>query len=101
MPYCDSFLFDTRSELPGGSGKKFDWQLLHNYNLDTPYFLSGGIGLADVNALKQFSEQPAARYCTVIDVNSRFEIEPGLKDIDSLKQFIEELGFEKEKNKRL
>ncbi len=101
VPYCDFFLFDTRSELPGGSGKKFDWQLLKSYPLDIPYFLSGGIGLEDTKELRQFAEQSAAKYCSVIDVNSRFEVEPGLKDIDSLTRFIEELGFDTEKNKRL
>ncbi len=101
VPFCDYFLFDTRSDLPGGSGKKFNWQLLRNYHLSTPYFLSGGIGLDDTENIKEFSVQPAAKYCSVIDVNSRFEIEPGLKDIDTLNQFMEEIGFSTSKKRKL
>ena len=94
---CDYFLFDTRAELPGGTGKKFNWRLLKNYSYSKPYFLSGGIGPEDVDALKEFLGSEEAALCHVIDVNSRFEVEPGLKDIEKLRNFISEMKiFKKE-----
>ena len=98
VPYksvCDYFLFDTRSDLPGGSGKKFNWELLSNYNSGKPFFLSGGIGSQDVYAIKEFLNQPGAKYCYGIDVNSKFEKEPGLKDTESLRKFMSGLGLSK------
>lgn len=79
--YCDFFLFDTKSKLYGGSGKKFNWKLLKNYELDHPFFLSGGISLEDIETIKKH-KNPKLH---AIDVNSRFEIEAGLKDIHKLK----------------
>jgi len=84
---CDYFLFDTKGKLPGGNGYAFDWKILENYKLSKPYFLSGGIGLEEDKKIKEFIKQPAAKYCYAIDVNSRFEIEPGLKNIDIIKEF--------------
>ena len=77
----DYFLFDTRTDKHGGSGESFDWSLLDKYKMDTPFFLSGGLSLdnlAEVRSIKhpQFYG---------VDLNSRFEIEPGLKDINKLK----------------
>ena len=92
---CDYFLFDTRSDLPGGSGKKFNWKLLSNYRLGKPFFLSGGIGSQDVESIKEFSNQPGAKYCYGIDVNSKFEKEPGLKDTKSLEEFMSGMGLPK------
>lgn len=93
----DFFLFDTRAELPGGTGRQFDWQLLRNYNLNKPYFLSGGIGPADADALKSFQRRPEAEFCHGIDVNSGFETEPGLKNIEALDSFMKEIGYLPEK----
>lgn len=84
---CDFYLFDTKGKLPGGNGYVFDWKVLQNYPSTKPYFLSGGIGLAEVDAIKTFLQQPESTYCHVIDVNSRFEIEPGLKKVEELKEF--------------
>ena len=89
--YCDYYLFDTKGKLPGGNGYAFDWTLLKNYKLTKPYFLSGGIGLSEVDKIKSFFKTDVAQYCYAIDVNSRFEIEPGLKNIDDLKTFKSEL----------
>ena len=100
VPYesvCDFFLFDTRGELPGGTGQQFDWELLKNYRSKKPFFLSGGIGPADSEKLLGFLGEPVAEYCYAIDVNSRFEKEPGLKDIKALKTFINEIGFQPQK----
>jgi phosphoribosylanthranilate isomerase len=81
---CDYFLFDTKTPHYGGSGKKFDWQMLSCYQGKIPFFLSGGIGPDDVEAIKQLS----LPLLYAIDVNSRFEIAPGLKDISKLDYFI-------------
>jgi phosphoribosylanthranilate isomerase len=81
----DYFMFDTKTDLHGGSGKSFDWNLLDKYKLDVPFFLSGGLSpenLAEVRAIKHLQFYG-------VDLNSRFEIEPGLKDIDKLKKAFE------------
>lgn len=82
---CDYFLFDTKGKLPGGNGYTFDWSVLEKYPSGKPYFLSGGIGLDSKDKLKAFIESPTSKYCHAIDVNSKFEIEPGLKNIEHLK----------------
>ncbi|MDR0833487.1 MAG: phosphoribosylanthranilate isomerase [Candidatus Symbiothrix sp.] len=81
---CDYFLFDTKTPQFGGSGKKFDWSILSAYNGKTPFFLSGGIAPEDAEAIKQLN----LPQLFAIDLNSRFEVEPGVKDIEKLKQFI-------------
>lgn len=80
----DYFLFDTKTELPGGSGKKFNWEILEKYQGTVPFFLSGGIGPGDAEKLKEL-EHPQL---FGIDLNSGFEDEPGLKNIEKLKEFI-------------
>ncbi|WP_281540840.1 phosphoribosylanthranilate isomerase [Maribacter aestuarii] len=84
---CDFYLFDTKGKLPGGNGYTFDWAVLKNYPSNKPYFLSGGIGIEDIKSIKEFLNRPESKYCHAIDVNSRFEIEPGLKNIRELKEF--------------
>ncbi|WP_374401930.1 phosphoribosylanthranilate isomerase [Flavobacterium sp.] len=83
----DYFLFDTKGKLPGGNGVTFDWKILENYHCDTPYFLSGGIGTTEIDGLKEFLKSPAAKKCYAIDVNSRFEKKPGIKNIIKLQKF--------------
>jgi phosphoribosylanthranilate isomerase len=73
----DYFLFDTKGKLPGGNGITFNWQILEKYNSIKPFFLSGGIGIEDIEKIKQMNLPIYA-----IDVNSKFEIEPGLKNIN-------------------
>jgi phosphoribosylanthranilate isomerase len=84
---CDYFLFDTKGHLPGGTGQKFNWQLLKNYNGSEPFFLSGGIGPDDLEAIRNF-EHPRWRG---LDVNSGFEISPALKDVEKVQKFIREI----------
>lgn len=84
---CDYFLFDTKGKLPGGNGYTFNWEVLKNYPSSKPYFLSGGIGLDEVGSIMSFLRRQESRYCHTIDVNSKFEIEPGLKDVEKLKIF--------------
>ena len=83
----DYFLFDTKGKLYGGNGTVFNWQILKNYTSKKPYFLSGGLGISEIKQLKTFLKTSESKYCFAIDVNSKFEIEPGLKDIKTLKEF--------------
>lgn len=87
---CDYFLLDTKGKERGGNGVQFDWELLSGYPLKTKFFLSGGIGPDDLKALKDFSKSEKASMCHAIDVNSRFELYPGMKDIEKLKVFIKD-----------
>jgi phosphoribosylanthranilate isomerase len=84
---CDYFLFDTKGHLPGGTGQKFNWTLLKNYYGSVPFFLSGGIGPDDLEAIRNF-EHPRWRG---LDVNSGFELLPALKDVEKVQQFILEI----------
>ncbi|WP_108247140.1 phosphoribosylanthranilate isomerase [Muricauda brasiliensis] len=88
---CDYFLFDTKGKLPGGNGYTFEWSVLEKYPSNKPYFLSGGIGLESMLELKEFLNSPASKNCYAVDVNSKFETAPGLKNIEDLKIFIESL----------
>jgi phosphoribosylanthranilate isomerase len=88
MDVCDYFLFDTRNEKYGGSGKKFNWEIIDNYRLNKPFFLSGGIGPADVLQLKGIQNEKLL----AVDVNSLFETATGIKDALALKSFIEEIN---------
>ncbi|WP_419212287.1 phosphoribosylanthranilate isomerase [Maribacter sp. X9] len=83
---CDHFLFDTKGKLPGGNGFRFDWKVLNHYPSTKPYFLSGGIGIGNLDNLEEFMQLPASKYCHALDVNSGFELEPGLKKIEELKE---------------
>ena len=82
---CDAFLFDTKGKLPGGNGRQFDWSVLQRYQGRLPFLLSGGIGPDDAQRIRAFQVPD----CIGIDLNSRFETEPGLKDVDALRTFIE------------
>lgn len=84
---ADLFLFDTKCKTVGGSGEQFDWQVLQAYDGDVPFILSGGIGPDDAERVKNFHHPK----CIGIDLNSKFEIEPALKDVEKLKQFLEKV----------
>ncbi len=86
---ADYFLFDTKTPLHGGAGAKFDWTILEKYEGETPFLLAGGISPDDVDAIKMMFEK-MPMMCGV-DLNSRFEISPTLKDVEMLKLFIEKL----------
>lgn len=83
----DYFLFDTKCDGYGGSGKQFDWSVLHAYQEETPFLLSGGIRPESLDAIRAFRHP---RFVG-IDLNSGFEIEPGLKEVEKLKIFIHQL----------
>jgi len=80
---CQYFLFDTQTLLYGGSGHKFDWHLLENYDNEKAFFLSGGIDIQDIDNIKNISNLNIH----AIDINSKFESEPGLKNIEKVKKF--------------
>ena len=85
---CDYFLFDTKSQLHGGSGKKFDWDLLKNYNCKKDFFLSGGIDISDIEEIKKIvNSYPIAG----IDVNSKFELDNLEKDKEKINLLIKKL----------
>jgi phosphoribosylanthranilate isomerase len=84
---CDYLLFDTKSPAYGGTGQKFSWQKLSEYTLSKPVFLSGGIGPDDSEAIKSLSNSNIH----ALDLNSKFEIEPALKDTNQLEKFIKEI----------
>ncbi|MES2373633.1 MAG: phosphoribosylanthranilate isomerase [Bacteroidota bacterium] len=88
MDIADMFLFDTEGAGYGGTGKKFDWNTLKGLNVGKPFFLSGGIGPDDIEKLHEFTQDPVAKDLFSIDVNSRFETSPGIKDMDKLRGFI-------------
>ncbi|WP_242132790.1 phosphoribosylanthranilate isomerase [Aestuariivivens marinum] len=89
---CDYYLFDTKGKLPGGNGYTFNWDVLNQYPSTKPFFLSGGIGIDQINDIKSFQQSKASYYCFALDVNSKFEIKPGLKDIELLKEFKQHLS---------
>lgn len=84
---CDYYLFDTKSPKYGGTGKQFDWNLLNRYNGSTPFLLSGGINFYSVKAIKEFHHPRFAG----VDINSRFETSPGIKDVERIRAFLQEL----------
>lgn len=85
-PLVDYFLFDTDSKHFGGTGKRFDWQILNKLTLTKPYFLSGGISPENQRELGILDSMPFA-----LDINSKFETKPGFKDLDKIKKFYENL----------
>lgn len=81
---CHFFLFDTKGQLPGGTGHKFNWQLLNNYQMEIPFFLSGGIRPEDLSSIQQIYHPSLYG----VDINSGFEVSPALKDVSKVQQFI-------------
>ena len=95
QPYegiVDLFLFDTKGKSVGGNGEKFDWDVLDAYHGSTPFLLSGGIGPDDAERVNTFHHPK----CIGIDLNSRFELSPGLKDVNKLKEFLKSVVKQKE-----
>jgi phosphoribosylanthranilate isomerase len=88
LSVVDYFLFDSPTANYGGSGKQFNWQLLKNYNYNIPFFLSGGISEDHIEEIKLLN----IPQLIAIDINSKFETEPGLKNIEHIKQFISKLN---------
>ncbi len=85
-PHVDFFLFDAKGDGYGGNGITFDWNILKKYDNGKPYFLAGGISLENIDDLESIVPKPYA-----MDVNSKFEISPGLKDIEKLEELLEKI----------
>ena len=91
----DMYMFDTMGAGYGGTGKKFDWNDLKAASIDKLYFLSGGIEPGDEENIKAFMKEPVAQKLFSIDINSKFEIAPGVKDVKKVKQFVEKLKVQR------
>ncbi|MCL7763634.1 phosphoribosylanthranilate isomerase [Polaribacter sp. Z014] len=89
LEVVDFFLFDTKGKERGGNGTKFDWSVLEKYPFEKPFFLSGGIGLEDVEEVQKILKSNLPIYA--LDVNSKFESKPGVKKIEELKKFKKEI----------
>lgn len=91
------FLFDTQGKAPGGNGITFNWNALKAYPSNTPFFLSGGIGLDQVEAIKSlynsFDKENKAHLFNGIDLNSKFELSPGIKQRGELEAFLRHIDF--------
>lgn len=90
-PHVDFFLFDAKGEGYGGNGITFDWDILKKYDNQKPYFLAGGISLDNLDELATITPKPYA-----FDINSKFEVEPGIKDIGKIKQLLTKMRERKE-----
>src|SRR5580692_4028669 len=86
---CDMFLFDTEGAGYGGTGKKFNWDQLKQARIDKLFFLSGGIEPGDTEKLKVFAKEPVAAKLFSVDINSKFELSPGVKDMKKVKAMID------------
>lgn len=89
---CDYYLFDTKSKKYGGSGKQFDWSLLHQYPFEKPFFISGGIDVNHITEIKTLQTRNSFLYS--VDINSKFEVIPGVKEVQKIagfKALIDEL----------
>jgi phosphoribosylanthranilate isomerase len=84
----DYFLFDTDSALYGGTGQHFNWELIKGSPIPKPYFLSGGIGPNDIQGVQVMEKTKAGKSLLALDINSQFELEPGIKNLEKIKTFI-------------
>jgi phosphoribosylanthranilate isomerase len=89
-PFVDYFLFDTKGKNLGGNGVTFDWEILKNYDNEIPFFLSGGIDIQHIEEIRKLKNLNIH----ALDINSKFELSAGLKDVEKIKEFAELLGGE-------
>jgi phosphoribosylanthranilate isomerase len=92
MNVCDMFMFDTEGAGYGGTGKKFELERLQGVTVGKPYFLSGGIEPEDVEKLNTFATLPEAKALFAIDINTKFEQVPGIKNMETIKDFIKKVN---------
>lgn len=90
----DMYMFDTLGAGYGGTGKKFDWDVLKKTVINKIYFLSGGLEPGDAEKLKEFVQEPVGKKLFAIDINSKFEVSAGIKDIEKVRKFVKELKGE-------
>ena len=84
------YLVDTDSALYGGTGQHFNWEIIKKTSFNKPFFLSGGIGINDVQGIQVLKEAIAGKDLVALDMNSKFETSPGIKNIELIKNFIDE-----------
>jgi phosphoribosylanthranilate isomerase len=89
--WVDFYLFDTDSKLYGGTGAHFNWELLKGNSIGKTYFLSGGIGPNDIGGIEVMQQTKAGKDLFALDINSQFELEPGIKNLEKIKTFIDAL----------
>jgi phosphoribosylanthranilate isomerase len=89
---ADIFMFDTETTSFGGSGKKFNWQILKDLKINKPFFLAGGIAAEDADEVRAFAQLPVSKDLFAIDINSKFELMQGVKDIELIKTFRKKLS---------
>ena len=87
----DMYMFDTDGAGYGGTGKKFNWSKLAGLDINKPFFLSGGIEPDDAGSIKEFIQQPVAKDLFAVDINSKFEISPGVKNMEKVREFVQRL----------
>lgn len=90
LDHIDYLLFDSKSSQYGGTGERFNWDKLKEYPFDKPYFLSGGLSLENIQEAVEFEDSRLIG----LDLNSRFEISPGLKDIEKIKTALKIINHE-------
>jgi phosphoribosylanthranilate isomerase len=88
----DYFLFDTNSQWYGGTGQHFNWEIIKSAAIPTPFFLSGGIGINDVQGIQVMAGTKAGKTMLGVDLNSQFEEQPGVKQIEKIKKFIQDVN---------
>ena len=88
---ADMFLFDTEGVGYGGTGKKFNWEVLKGLHIAKPFFLSGGIGPDDVDTIAAFAKDMVAKDLFSLDINSKFETVPGIKNMHLINSFIDSI----------
>jgi phosphoribosylanthranilate isomerase len=88
---CDMYMFDTMGAGYGGTGKKFNWDLLKTAGIEKLFFLSGGIEAEDTDKLNSFFAEEVSKRLFSIDINSRFETHAGIKDLPKIESFLESL----------
>lgn len=88
---CDMYMFDTLGAGYGGTGKKFDWNMLKGTHINKLFFLSGGIEPGDEDKLNEFAALPEAEKLFAVDINSRFEISSGVKNIEKIREFVKKI----------
>ncbi|OLY93089.1 phosphoribosylanthranilate isomerase [Cnuella takakiae] len=85
---CDHYLFDTMGAGYGGTGKKFDWTVLQGQQINKPFFLSGGIEKGDEEKIRNFTHDSVAKNLFALDINSKFELSPGIKNLELVQEFV-------------
>jgi phosphoribosylanthranilate isomerase len=88
----DLYMFDTDGAGYGGTGKKFNWEKLKGVDIHKPFFLSGGIEPGDVGSITEFMSDPVAKDLFSLDLNSKFEISPGVKDMSKVRSFVRKMS---------